>query len=163
MCDGHDRDYLSVISKAYLYSRKHAEFNPTVSLLWNDPMASETIQGILRRIPDRRRRRNIITDEIKNLQLYDWQRKAELALLSQNNKQILWIYDQEGGKLRKIKLRWISKYRYNAIILLNGTTADIAHIYKKEKYAIFDYTRPYGEVNYNVIENLKNGIIFARK
>lgn len=47
----------------------------------------------------------ILTDEKKKLQLYDWQRKAELALLSQNNKQILWIYDQEGGKLRKIKLR----------------------------------------------------------
>lgn len=163
MGDGHDKDYLSIISKAYLYSRKHAEFNPTRypycgMIPWHQKQFKEYLDEFQTEEDE-----EILTDEKKKLQLYDWQRKAELALLSQNNKQILWIYDQEGGKLRKIKLRWISKYRYNAIILLNGTTADIAHIYNKEKYAIFDYTRPYGEVNYNVIENLKNGIIFARK
>lgn len=40
---------------------------------------------------------------------------------------------------------------------------DIVYIYNKEKYVIFDYIRFYGEVNYNVIENFKNGIIFVRK
>ena len=62
----------------------------------------------------------ILTDEIKNLQFYDWQRKAELALLSQHNKQILWIYmyDQERGKGKST----LDEYLNEDIMLLFSST-----------------------------------------
>lgn len=119
MGDGHDKDYLSIISKAYLYSRKHAEFNPTRypycgMIPWHQKQFKECLDEFQREDEE------ILTDEIKNLQFYDWQRKAELALLSQHNKQIVWIYmyDQEGGKGKST----LDEYLNEDIMLLFSST-----------------------------------------
>lgn len=84
-------------------------------------------------------------------------------LIYQNDRQILWIWDEIGGHGKT----WFSNYfisLYDAIVLTNGKTRDLATYYNCEEYVIFDFSRTTeGRINYQIIEDLKNGKVFAPK
>lgn len=84
-------------------------------------------------------------------------------LENQNNRQITWVYDKVGNKGKSYFARYLLIME-NATIFSNSKTQDIAYAYKNEPIVIFDFSRSQQEfINYGVIEDLKNGILFSAK
>lgn len=114
-----------------------------------------------------------IRDEIDTLQalklemssavLNSFQATIFEFLMEQNNRQILWITDREGGKGKT----FLSKYlvaEWDAFRCSNGKNSDIALAYNGEPIFIMDLSRTCEEyVNYDIIEQVKNGILFSGK
>lgn len=102
-------------------------------------------------------------NEFKELKLNKFQQEILTALELQNNRQVLWICDKDGGKGKT----WLSKYLIvtrNGFRCCNGKNADIAYAYHCEPYFIMDLSRSMEEhVNYDIIEQVKNGMIFSPK
>ena len=100
---------------------------------------------------------------IKDMILWEWQQQALDKLLEQNNRQVLWIYDEPGNK-GKTQLGLYIKTIHNAFFVRNGKSADIAFAYNYEKLVVVDLTREQSDrVNYQIIENFKDGIMFSPK
>lgn len=159
---GHDKDYLSIVCKAYLYSKKHAKFNSTRypycgMIPWQQKQFKEYLDVFQHEEKEENYQRLM-----EDITLRPWQKKAELTLLMQDDRKVLWIYDEIGGRGKTTLAKYLFA-KYDAIILENGKTSDIAYLYNSEKYVIFDYTRSDKNINYHVIENLKNGYMFAPK
>lgn len=100
---------------------------------------------------------------MKKIKLRDWQAKAVKSLLAQDSRKIIWVNDPKGNNGKT----FLSKYliaMHNGFYVMNGKNADIAHSYNYEPIVIFDYSRSQEEhINYGIIEQLKNGIIFSPK
>lgn len=84
-------------------------------------------------------------------------------LESQNDRQITWVNDPIGNTGKT----YLSKHlvaSQGAIRFTNGRTQDIAYAYKSNSTVIFDFARSCEErINYQIIEDLKNGMIFSSK
>lgn len=84
---------------------------------------------------------------------------------SQTDRQIGWVYDQMGG----IGKSWFTKYMVakhpdKVIRFTNAKTADVALAYEGQEIVFFDFSRVVdGRVNYGVVEDLKNGMLFSGK
>ena len=95
---------------------------------------------------------------------YPWQEKMlEMVEQEPDPRGILWVYDEEGNKGKT----YMSKHlvdKYGAFYSNGGKGVDICYAYQGERIAVFDYVRDSKEfVNYGVIEQLKNGILFSHK
>lgn len=159
---GHDKDYLSVICKTYLYHLKYENFNPArypyCSMIpYQQNQFKEFLDQFYQEMEHDK-----ISAMIENIELREWQSKALMALMMQDDRRVLWIYDEQGGKGKTTLAKYLA-VNHEALILHNGSTPDIAMTYNKEKYVILDYTRTEEKINYKAIEHLKNGIIFASK
>lgn len=94
-----------------------------------------------------------------------WQ--AELVsklLVEPDSRQILWYYDEEGFQGKS----WMKKHlaaNYGALCLSGGKTADIAHVLDNHRIVIWDLAKAKDpqSVNYEVMEDVKNGCIFSPK
>jgi len=54
--------------------------------------------------------------------------------------------------------------KYDCIRFENGKSADIKHSYQGQEIVVFDFCRAMqNHVNYEVIESIKNGIMFSPK
>lgn len=85
-----------------------------------------------------------------------------LRLEKQNDRTITWAFDKIGNTGKT----YLSKYLccLGAIRFTNGKSNDIAYAYNGQEIIIFDFTRSLeGYVNYSIIEELKNGMIFSGK
>ncbi|XP_033725328.1 uncharacterized protein LOC117315288 [Pecten maximus] len=101
-------------------------------------------------------------NQLDDAVLYKWQKKAIQQLEIQDNRTVLWIYDNEGN-LGKTFLSQYLTTKKDCIVTENGGKKDLAYAYGEE-YVIFDYTRSMEEhINYSFIEVLKNGRIFSSK
>lgn len=79
-----------------------------------------------------------------------------------HDRQIMWIYD-EVGNAGKSALADHLMSNNNFKVFTNGKTADIALAWNGEN-VIFDYSRSQAEqINYQIIEDLKNGRVFSGK
>ncbi len=62
---------------------------------------------------------------------------------------------------------WLATYlavTYQAFVTSNGKSADIKFGYSGERIVVFDFSRSQEEqINYNIIEELKNGRYFNSK
>lgn len=67
-----------------------------IPVLRYDSVATETVLEIFSRISKRGRGRNVNRPN-RTFELRPLQRKAELALLTRNDRQVLWIYNEEEG------------------------------------------------------------------
>ncbi len=78
-------------------------------------------------------------------------------------RDILWYYDAVGNKGKT----YMSKYlvdAHGAFYCNGGKGADLVYAYSGQPVIIFDYVRDAAEyVNYGVIEQIKNGILFSSK
>lgn len=101
--------------------------------------------------------------EYETATLNEWQEKAVKALKEQNNRQILFIVDYEGGKGKT----WLSLYiihKFNGIRFENGKSNDIKFLYNGENFVVFDFCKHNMEfINYEIIESIKNGVFNSMK
>lgn len=162
MSSGHDKDYLSVICKAYLYSLKQKKFRPTeYPYCQMVPWQKKEFKEFLEQFYHEQEYDNII-EEMDNIELKFWQKKALHYLINQGSRKVLWIYDEIGG-IGKTTLAKYLAVNHDAVILHNGSTPDLAMAYNRQPYVVFDYTRTEEKINYKALEHLKNGIIFSSK
>jgi hypothetical protein len=95
--------------------------------------------------------------------LKEWQKKAIEILLSQNDREIMFIVDMEGGQGKSFLTDYLIA-KENAIAFDNGKSTDIKYGYKGQRLVIFDLCRCEADfINYGVIENIKNGRFFNTK
>lgn len=91
------------------------------------------------------------------------QTKIMEHIATQNERQVTWVYDEEGGCGKT----WLSKYliaNCDAIRFTNGKTKDISYAYNNNPIVVFDFARSCEDrINYQIIEDLKNGILFSTK
>lgn len=77
-------------------------------------------------------------------------------------RQVCWVHDPVGGQGKT----WLSKYLLSqgAERFTNGKTADISYALKGKELIIFDLSRSLQDhVNYDIIEQIKNGLVFSGK
>lgn len=81
----------------------------------------------------------------------------------QDQRQITWVVDEKGGRGKSwLSLKLVADQ--NAIRFTNGKNADISFAYNGQPMVIFDLSRSIeGRVNYDIIEQLKNGALFSAK
>lgn len=98
-----------------------------------------------------------------DIELNAYQQDWDARLKVQNDRKITWVNDAIGGKGKSVYSKWLITTQ-NAIRFTNAKTADISYAYNGEEYVIFDLSRTVdGRVNYGVIEDLKNGMLFSGK
>lgn len=99
----------------------------------------------------------------ENVNLNKMQNEVITHLDKQNDRQITWVYDSNGNTGKT----FLSKHliaKHNAIRFTNGRTQDISYAYKNNPIVVFDFARSCEErINYQVIEDLKNGMLFSSK
>lgn len=119
---------------------------------------------VARKAIDEEKQRKI-RKEWHNEKVLNTVQKEILELLDQqNDRQVLWVTDINGGKGKT----FLSKYmisKFKAQRFTNGRTRDIAFAYQLDnEYVIFDFSRSNEErINYQIIEDIKNGILFSSK
>lgn len=103
-------------------------------------------------------------DESK-LEFYTWQKRIiEICKKEPDDRHIYFIEDTEGGKGKT----WLCRFlydNYNAFYCGMSKSQDIYHAYKGERIVLYDIPRCTEQdfVNFGVIEQLKNGIMFSGK
>lgn len=160
--EGHDKDFLSVICRAYLYSLKYKKFLPTgYPYCALTPAQKKEFKEFLEQFYLEQELDNLTINIEKN-DLYQWQKDVIQKLDAQNDRKILWLHDEEGGRGKTHLAKFLATKR-DAMICHNASTKDVALAYQKQELVIFDYTRTEETINYSAIEHLKNGIIFSSK
>lgn len=96
--------------------------------------------------------------------LRPWQQRLlDIVTGDAHPRRIYWFYDAVGNKGKS----WMATYlarNYGALVLSNGKSADIAHVYDKHPIVVWDLSRCQIEnVNYGPMEDIKNGRIFSPK
>lgn len=96
--------------------------------------------------------------------LRTWQKKLlNEVLCKPDDRKIIWYYDREGNCGKS----WMGEYlvaKHKAEYFCNAKSADIAHAYRGGQIVVLDLARTTeGQVNYQIIEQLKNGMIFSPK
>lgn len=103
-------------------------------------------------------------EQFIDAKLRDWQATLVNKLrLPTDDRTILWIYDTIGNQGKT----WLSKYlvaTMNAARFENASSKDIALAYEGEPIVVFDFSRTTEErLNYQIIESIKNGMVFSPK
>lgn len=95
---------------------------------------------------------------------YPWQKRVlDLIETEPDDRQILWVFDPVGGRGKTMLGKYLVDF-HGAFYTNGGKHTDIVHAYQGERVVIFDYVRESeAYVNYGVIEQLKNGIMFSPK
>jgi hypothetical protein len=98
--------------------------------------------------------------------LKHWQNELNIYLKERpSERRVIWFTDVIGNTGKT----WMSRYllatlRENCIRLENSKSDNIKYAYNGERVVIFDYSRSQADhVNYEVIESVKNGIMFSGK
>nr|QKV51293.1 putative replication associated protein [Crucivirus sp.] len=80
------------------------------------------------------------------------------------HRSIYWIYDKNGNSGKSKIVKYLSSCKeFKCIRISNGKTSDIAYCWKGE-HILLDISRTSQEyINYDLIEQLKNGQIFSSK
>ena len=96
--------------------------------------------------------------------LRPWQEALEEYLRGEvDSRSIIWCWEPSGN----VGKSWFATYcavKHDAIVFGNGKSADIKYAYRGQRIVIFDLSRTQMErVNYQVIEDIKNGRYFSSK
>lgn len=95
--------------------------------------------------------------------LRPWQSQILKTLNEQNDRQVLWIYDEPGNTGKTYLAKCIVS-QYDGIYFTNSKSSDIFYAYKSQTHVVFDFSRcKDGFIVYSTIESLKNGIYFSSK
>lgn len=114
---------------------------------------------------DKRLQREQNTKYYDKTVLNEYQVYFKDRLLTQNDRKITWVCDDRGN----LGKTYFSKYMESlkdikVCIILNGKTRDIMEVYNNEDYVIINFVRSEEDViNYTVLENFKDGLIFKQK
>lgn len=100
---------------------------------------------------------------INNVKLNPFQLSIMDSLNTQSEREVLWVHDPVGntGKTYLSKVLIASNHAFRCT---NGKSKDIAYAYNGEPIFIMDLSRSLEDhVNYDIIEQIKNGLIFSPK
>lgn len=115
-----------------------------------------------KQILDEKYQKEQIQEEFKNFIPNEFQKEILHRLENQNNRRILWVCDEKGGKGKTYLSRFLVSS--GAFRCSGGKNNDIAYAYKGEHTFIMDLSRSMEEhTNYDIIEQIKNGMIFSGK
>lgn len=96
-------------------------------------------------------------------ELNEYQKDWKKHLDEQENRKVTWINDEVGNKGKSYFADYLVANE-NAVVFQSSNLRDIAYTYKSEPIVIFDLSRnDQAEINYSIIEHLKNGRIFSGK
>lgn len=102
-------------------------------------------------------------DNFSEVKLNDMQNEVIKHLDNQNDRQITWVFDSVGNTGKTFLAKHLIAKR-GAIRFTNGRTQDISYAYKNNPIVVFDFARSCEErINYQIIEDLKNGMLFSSK
>ncbi|KAI0238252.1 Para-Rep C1, partial [Lamellibrachia satsuma] len=93
-----------------------------------------------------------------------WQLKLiEYMQKDPDARKILWYVDEKGNSGKTYVTKWLltegDTFRFE-----NGKSADVKFAYEGQKNVVFDLSRSQeSHVNYEVIESVKNGVVFSTK
>lgn len=105
----------------------------------------------------------IVCAEFDKAILRDWQKIALQKLVDQNDRKVLWVVDMKGNTGKSWFAKWL-EVKKNAYYVTGGRKTDLAHAYQFQEIVVFDLSRSTEEfLNYDVIENFKNGRVFSGK
>lgn len=95
---------------------------------------------------------------------YQWQTMVVDYLdAAVEEREILWIFDDIGKHGKSFMSKWMVDAK-GAFYCSGGKGVDLLYAYGGEPLVVFDYARDSKEyVNYGVMEQLKNGILFSAK
>lgn len=102
--------------------------------------------------------------QFDDMVLRPWQQKLFDQLQhTPDPRKIIWYVDPKGNNGKSTMCDYL-KVKLNALGVQNNKTSDVAHAYKGQNVVTFDFTRTMdGQINYSVIESVKNGRIFSPK
>lgn len=104
------------------------------------------------------------TNKVELPEPYPWQ-EAVINMVNEepNSREILWVYDNVGNTGKTHLCRYLVDHK-GAFYTTNGKGADISYAYQGQGIVCFDFSRDTEErVNYSIIEQIKNGILFSPK
>ena len=102
-------------------------------------------------------------DQYRGKPLRTWQKDVVRAVLRQNDREITWIVDQEGGNGKTWLCRWIDVH-HDAQVFENMKSSDFGHMYKGKQWVLFDFSRSTEDhINFGMIECAKNGWVQSGK
>ncbi|OWF45429.1 Master replication protein [Mizuhopecten yessoensis] len=158
-----DHDYLSTLKLAWCYSQRTEKFNPL-----HYPYC-RMIPGEQRKFKEfydgfiYKEKQQKAKDGLENCVLHPWQKKVYDMMHIQDDRTVMWLYDEEGNKGKTFLSQYMAAHE-DCIVLENGGKKDLAFAYQEQEYVVFDFTRSMEEhINYSFIEALKNGRIFSSK
>ena len=92
-----------------------------------------------------------------------WQTKVLEKLQEQNDRKILFVVDEEGGKGKTFLSFYIMDV-LNGERFENAKSSDVKYAWEMKDIAIFDFMRSQSDhINYEIIESIKNGCVFSGK
>lgn len=111
--------------------------------------------------------REAVNDSVEKVTLdnpYPWQQQVlDMVSGEPTDREILWVFDSSGNT-GKTHLATYLVDHHNAFYCNGGKGVDIVYGYQAQPVVCFDYTRDTQDyVNYSVIEQVKNGILFSSK
>jgi len=108
--------------------------------------------------------KNILKDMTMSMTLRQWQTETIEHLVNQNDRQITWIYDQEGGAGKSKLQDWLVANK-NAFMTEGGRKQDITYRYDSEEIIAINFSRSTDNdnINYGLIEKFKDGRIQSDK
>jgi len=102
-------------------------------------------------------------EKSKKFYFYDWHIKAMDLLKKQDDREILWVYNPEGGAAKTSFSKYLQDV-HGAFVTEGGKNSDIIHMYNEENVIIFDYAMSSGEkIQCDLIERFKNGNLVSHK
>ena len=102
----------------------------------------------------------------EQLELHQWQRELDDALLDEpDERKILWYTDESGGAGKTWMTKYIFKKHNGVQLIRSGKLEDMAHsIDPNCSIFIFDIPRSRTEYfQYAILEQLKDGLVYSPK
>ena len=162
---GFNKSYGGILYKAYQYA------NSNSSLSWAHPIAV-TVAASDRKVFEAAVLQNIsvnnehnMREKLKDVQLKQWQHDViELLKEQRDDRTINWLVDYTGNAGKSFVCSYIRTF-HNGITLTSTSQRDISFLYQEQDIVSFDFTRQcdLSTVNFTIMENLKNGVLFSGK
>ncbi len=116
-----------------------------------------------RRAYDRESDKKLLIDEMAGIELRQWQRKYVKLLLEQNDRQILWIWDNDGNIGKSTMSDWL-EVNEDAKSYTNMEKRDFATALGTQNIVIFDLERSdEHKFDYSILKCLKDGKLAISK
>lgn len=105
-----------------------------------------------------------IKEQFNSITLKGWQNKVLNKLLEQDDRQILWVYDEKGNIGKTFLAKYIiAKYK-DVYYTRGGKNQDVFFAYNGENIVIYDIPRESEQyLQYNQLEQFKDGLITSSK
>lgn len=110
------------------------------------------------------RHRLLAAESYNNVVLRDWQQEL-LEVLSgdPHPRQVIWYYDADGNAGKTFMSKYLV-HKHNAARYDNAKSVDVKYAYTGQRICVFDLVRSCSDhINYEIIEQIKNGIFFSTK